>query len=177
MNPLDHLSLPTFESITVGHAEDIRALSYALLESSDFADHWLYQRYSRYATAEPLPALPYFDTTGMILDNAFATSVVGPAATAVATDPVIGSPTTTAAASRKRRRSSATRKLNVPTIDELESMPDKERKKVEKALRKKERELNKNLVCFDCGDTTSSFWRKTADKKNDLCNACGKPSS
>ncbi|KAJ3025677.1 UNVERIFIED_CONTAM: hypothetical protein HDU68_006823 [Siphonaria sp. JEL0065] len=150
MNPLNSLSLPTFESITVAHEEDIRALSYALLESSDFADHWLYQRYSRYVTAEPLPPLPYLDMTGMILDNAFETSVVGPISTAVATARVIDSPTSTSAtntaATRKRRRSSATRKLNAPTNDELETMSDKERRKVEKALRKKERELKKNLV-------------------------------
>ncbi|KAI8838762.1 hypothetical protein BJ741DRAFT_600531 [Chytriomyces cf. hyalinus JEL632] len=46
-------------------------------------------------------------------------------------------------------------------------------KHLSKGERKKLREHNRNLVCFNCGATTTPLWRRTVDRKNNLCNACG----
>ncbi|KAI8838770.1 hypothetical protein BJ741DRAFT_600549 [Chytriomyces cf. hyalinus JEL632] len=46
-------------------------------------------------------------------------------------------------------------------------------KKLQKAERKKRREMNRKLVCFNCGATSSPIWRRTIDRKNNICNACG----
>ncbi|KAJ3245318.1 hypothetical protein HDU78_009563 [Chytriomyces hyalinus] len=46
-------------------------------------------------------------------------------------------------------------------------------KKLQKAERKKLREMNRKLVCFNCGATSSPIWRRTLDRKNNICNACG----
>ncbi|KAJ3199732.1 hypothetical protein HDU82_000195 [Entophlyctis luteolus] len=46
-------------------------------------------------------------------------------------------------------------------------------KQLTKAERKKIREHNRGLTCFNCGATTTPLWRRTADRKNNLCNACG----
>ncbi|KAJ3215186.1 hypothetical protein HDU81_001481, partial [Chytriomyces hyalinus] len=45
-------------------------------------------------------------------------------------------------------------------------------KQLSKGERKKLREHNRNLVCFNCGATTTPLWRRTVDRKNNLCNAC-----
>ncbi|TPX73854.1 hypothetical protein CcCBS67573_g04874 [Chytriomyces confervae] len=46
-------------------------------------------------------------------------------------------------------------------------------KQLSKGERKKLREHNRNLVCYNCGATTTPLWRRTVDRKNNLCNACG----
>jgi hypothetical protein len=39
--------------------------------------------------------------------------------------------------------------------------------------KKKLREYSRNLTCFNCGTNKTPLWRRTTDKKNSLCNACG----
>ncbi|KAJ3249351.1 hypothetical protein HDU78_003136 [Chytriomyces hyalinus] len=46
-------------------------------------------------------------------------------------------------------------------------------KRLTKAEKKKLREHNRNLVCFNCAATTTPLWRRTEDKQHNLCNACG----
>ncbi|KAJ3348688.1 hypothetical protein HDU83_001091 [Entophlyctis luteolus] len=53
------------------------------------------------------------------------------------------------------------------------SMDTQQLKQLSKAERKKLREHNRGLTCFNCGTTTTPLWRRTADRKNNLCNACG----
>ncbi|KAI8838771.1 hypothetical protein BJ741DRAFT_647887 [Chytriomyces cf. hyalinus JEL632] len=52
-------------------------------------------------------------------------------------------------------------------------LEDEEVRRIQKAVKKKLREHNRNLTCFNCGATSSPLWRRTPDKKNNLCNACG----
>ncbi|KAJ3284829.1 hypothetical protein HDU79_007828 [Rhizoclosmatium sp. JEL0117] len=52
-------------------------------------------------------------------------------------------------------------------------MDPQQLKLLSKAERKKLREHNRNLTCFNCGATSTPLWRRTADRKNNLCNACG----
>ncbi|TPX67985.1 hypothetical protein CcCBS67573_g07330 [Chytriomyces confervae] len=33
--------------------------------------------------------------------------------------------------------------------------------------------MNRKLVCFNCAATSSPIWRRTLDRKNNICNACG----
>ncbi|KAJ3131066.1 hypothetical protein HK100_006889 [Physocladia obscura] len=56
------------------------------------------------------------------------------------------------------------------TLRSIDTMAEKRKAK---ALAKKLREQAKNLVCYDCGATSTPFWRRTHDKKHPLCNACG----
>ncbi|KAI9330302.1 hypothetical protein BDR26DRAFT_871590 [Obelidium mucronatum] len=46
-------------------------------------------------------------------------------------------------------------------------------KRLSKAEKKKIREHNRNLVCFNCQATTSPIWRRSECKQHMLCNACG----
>ncbi|TPX69681.1 hypothetical protein CcCBS67573_g06804 [Chytriomyces confervae] len=46
-------------------------------------------------------------------------------------------------------------------------------KRLTKAEKKKLREHNRNLTCFNCAATTTPLWRRTEDKQHNLCNACG----
>jgi hypothetical protein len=39
--------------------------------------------------------------------------------------------------------------------------------------KKKIRESNRNLVCNNCHTTKTPLWRRSLDKKHNLCNACG----
>ena len=39
--------------------------------------------------------------------------------------------------------------------------------------RKKMREYARNLTCFNCGTNKTPLWRRTVDKRHNLCNACG----
>ncbi|KAJ3137215.1 hypothetical protein HK100_000792 [Physocladia obscura] len=39
---------------------------------------------------------------------------------------------------------------------------------------KESRRASRNLVCFDCGTTTTPLWRRSENKLNIVCNACGK---
>ncbi|KAI9345648.1 hypothetical protein BDR26DRAFT_856389 [Obelidium mucronatum] len=202
-NPLD---MPPFDPFPVVQQQqqqqqqqqladdDVRALSYALLETSNFNDHWLIQRYSRYAAVTGLLPMDMHNPTGLGMETLFGVSGITAAAattsltTPSTTDSVAPPPppapqSGTAAAAdaaaalistnRKRRKPSLVRKANVPSPEALESMSQQERRKVVKAIKKKERELSKQLVCFDCGATSSPFWRKTEDKVHSLCNACG----
>ena len=41
------------------------------------------------------------------------------------------------------------------------------------AERKKARELARGLNCHNCGTNKTPLWRRTADKRHSLCNACG----
>ncbi|KAI8897414.1 hypothetical protein BC833DRAFT_505880, partial [Globomyces pollinis-pini] len=39
--------------------------------------------------------------------------------------------------------------------------------------KKKLRELSRNLTCFNCKTNKTPLWRRTEDRKHNLCNACG----
>jgi hypothetical protein len=41
------------------------------------------------------------------------------------------------------------------------------------AQKKKIREEARNLTCFNCQTQKTPLWRRTHDKKHNLCNACG----
>ncbi|KAI8615274.1 hypothetical protein BC830DRAFT_1123364 [Chytriomyces sp. MP71] len=58
--------------------------------------------------------------------------------------------------------------------DQVEQALDADQlKKLRKAERKKAREMNRKLICFNCGATQSPIWRRTEDKINSICNSCG----
>ncbi|KAI8610252.1 hypothetical protein BC830DRAFT_764813 [Chytriomyces sp. MP71] len=58
--------------------------------------------------------------------------------------------------------------------DQLEHVLDADQlKKLRKAERKKTREMNRKLICFNCGATQSPIWRRTEDKMHSICNSCG----
>jgi hypothetical protein len=46
-------------------------------------------------------------------------------------------------------------------------------KKLSASEKKKIREYARNLTCFNCQTNKTPLWRRTADKKHSLCNACG----
>ncbi|KAI9345647.1 hypothetical protein BDR26DRAFT_893355 [Obelidium mucronatum] len=80
-------------------------------------------------------------------------------------------PAATAGAPRRRRISSG-KALEIQQQMYLQ-MDSTQLKQLSKAERKKLREHNRNLTCFNCGATSTPLWRRTADRKNNLCNACG----
>ncbi|KAJ3228528.1 hypothetical protein HDU81_006127 [Chytriomyces hyalinus] len=57
--------------------------------------------------------------------------------------------------------------------DSTTSIDPAQLKRLTKAEKKKLREHNRNLTCFNCGATTTPLWRRTEDKLHNLCNACG----
>ncbi|KAI8838773.1 hypothetical protein BJ741DRAFT_647889 [Chytriomyces cf. hyalinus JEL632] len=80
------------------------------------------------------------------------------------------------AAAPKRKKPGKKRKVT----QNSESAPDSgtsvdpaQLKRLTKAEKKKLREHNRNLTCFNCGATTTPLWRRTEDKLHNLCNACG----
>ena len=46
-------------------------------------------------------------------------------------------------------------------------------KQLSASEKKKLREYSRNLTCYNCGTNKTPLWRRTADKKHSLCNACG----
>ncbi|KAJ3030674.1 UNVERIFIED_CONTAM: hypothetical protein HDU68_008201 [Siphonaria sp. JEL0065] len=72
----------------------------------------------------------------------------------------------------RRRRISSGKALEQQQQMYLQMDPQ-QLKQLSKAERKKLREHNRNLTCFNCGATSTPLWRRTADRKNNLCNACG----
>ena len=54
---------------------------------------------------------------------------------------------------------------NKPPARRKETMTISQRKKI--------REHSRNLTCFNCGTQKTPLWRRTADKRHSLCNACG----
>ncbi|ORY51033.1 hypothetical protein BCR33DRAFT_501524 [Rhizoclosmatium globosum] len=71
---------------------------------------------------------------------------------------------------RRRRRHNL-----VPlTQEDLSKMDTAARKRAIKAERKRMRERNRDLVCNECGSTSTPLWRRSAiDPDSMLCNACG----
>ncbi|KAI8891958.1 hypothetical protein BC833DRAFT_612964 [Globomyces pollinis-pini] len=50
-------------------------------------------------------------------------------------------------------------------LDDQDSLKASEKKKI--------REWSRNLTCFNCKTTKTPLWRRTEDRKHNLCNACG----
>ncbi|KAJ3401482.1 hypothetical protein HDU80_005976 [Chytriomyces hyalinus] len=65
------------------------------------------------------------------------------------------------------------RKTSLRGVAGVEPLDACQLKKLQKAERKKRREMNRKLVCFNCAATSSPIWRRTLDRKNNICNACG----
>ncbi|KAJ3066186.1 hypothetical protein HDU98_010510 [Podochytrium sp. JEL0797] len=72
----------------------------------------------------------------------------------------------------RRRRISSAKALEEQQQQYL-TMDPVQLKQLSKAERKKLREHNRNLTCFNCKATSTPLWRRTHDRKNNLCNACG----
>ncbi|KAJ3228530.1 hypothetical protein HDU81_006129 [Chytriomyces hyalinus] len=73
----------------------------------------------------------------------------------------------------KRARKVSLRGVGATSEDPHKALDACQLKKLQKAERKKRREMNRKLVCFNCGATSSPIWRRTLDRKNNICNACG----
>ncbi|KAJ3209267.1 hypothetical protein HDU83_001800 [Entophlyctis luteolus] len=52
-------------------------------------------------------------------------------------------------------------------------MTDEQVKRIRERERKKKRELSRGLTCSNCGTRETPLWRRTSDRMNMLCNACG----
>ncbi|ORY53155.1 hypothetical protein BCR33DRAFT_761416 [Rhizoclosmatium globosum] len=76
----------------------------------------------------------------------------------------------TAPRQRRRRRHNL-----VPlTQEDLSKLDSAAQKRAIKAERKRMRERNRDLVCHECGSTSTPLWRRSAvDPERMLCNACG----
>ncbi|KAJ3224235.1 hypothetical protein HDU81_008661 [Chytriomyces hyalinus] len=77
---------------------------------------------------------------------------------------------------KKRKAAAAGLKSSsssVSTPEALMTLDPAQLKRLTKAEKKKLREHNRNLTCFNCGATTTPLWRRTEDKLHNLCNACG----
>ncbi|KAJ3030676.1 UNVERIFIED_CONTAM: hypothetical protein HDU68_008203 [Siphonaria sp. JEL0065] len=77
--------------------------------------------------------------------------------------------TSTNSSSPNRRRRKVLERP--PPPEKVEAMTMEEYKRYKEAQKKKMRQKSRNLVCADCGTTSTPLWRKHGDAS--LCNACG----
>ncbi|KAJ3025676.1 UNVERIFIED_CONTAM: Transcription factor GATA-5 [Siphonaria sp. JEL0065] len=77
--------------------------------------------------------------------------------------------TSTNSSSPNRRRRKVLERP--PPPEKVETMTSEEYKRYKEAQKKKMRQKSRNLVCADCGTTSTPLWRKHGDAS--LCNACG----
>ncbi|ORY51031.1 hypothetical protein BCR33DRAFT_501518 [Rhizoclosmatium globosum] len=159
--------------------DDIRSLSYSLLENTNFDDHWLVERYtvlSELASQHPspptatAPANPYQSSIYLSMPQGDTPIPILPPLTS--DQPQKPHPHHEPLPPRKRRKVSELRKKPTLNDEDRATLDHATIKKREKAIKKKIREENKNLVCVDCNATKSPFWRKSAEGLP-LCNACG----
>ncbi|KAJ3210890.1 hypothetical protein HDU82_007219 [Entophlyctis luteolus] len=110
------------------------------------------QQASHYALQESQAHLPLF-TTASAQQQSF-----GPPSPSASPIPVVRG----AVVAHRRTKSASDAPLTEEQV-----------KRIKERERKKKREMSRGLTCFNCGTRETPLWRRTSDRMNMLCNACG----
>ncbi|KAJ3394031.1 hypothetical protein HDU84_000530 [Entophlyctis sp. JEL0112] len=91
--------------------------------------------------------------------------------TATAHQPGFGPPSPSASPGPAVRGTGVAHRRSKSTSDS--PLTDEQVKRIKERERKKKREMSRGLTCSNCGTRETPLWRRTSDRMNMLCNACG----